>query len=42
MLESMEERLAIVEHDIRLAGERGENVVNAVLEQRNFSMLHKQ
>jgi hypothetical protein len=42
MLESMEERRAIVEHDIRSADERSKNAINAVLAQRNYSTLHKQ
>jgi hypothetical protein len=42
MLESMEERLAIVERDIQAADEGGEKAVDAILEQKNFSTLHKQ
>jgi hypothetical protein len=42
VLESIEKWLAIVEHNIRATDKRGENPVNTVLEQKNFSMLHKQ
>jgi hypothetical protein len=42
MLESMEERIAVVERDVQAADEGGEEAVDAVLEQKNFSTLHKQ
>jgi hypothetical protein len=42
MTESMEERFAIVDRDIQVAYEGGEKAVDAVLQQKNFSTLHKQ
>jgi hypothetical protein len=42
MLQSMEERLAVVERDLMVADESGQSAVDMALDQKNFSMLHKQ
>ena len=42
MLQSMEERLAVVEHELSAADESGQTAVDMALDQRNFASLHKQ
>jgi hypothetical protein len=42
MLQSMEERLAVVERDLMVADESGQSAVDMALDQKNFSMLHRQ
>jgi hypothetical protein len=42
MLMSMEERIAVVEKDMQAIDESGENAIETSLDQKNFSMLHKQ
>ena len=42
MLQSMEERIALVERDLQVADESGQNAVDIALDQKNFASLHKQ
>jgi hypothetical protein len=42
MLQSMEQRLTIVERDLGAADQSGERAVDIVLDQKNFAFLHKQ
>jgi hypothetical protein len=42
MVQSMEERLSIVERDLQLADETGQSAVDMALDQKNFATLHKQ
>ena len=42
MLQSMEERLSVVERDLSAADESGQTAVDMALEQKNFASLHKQ
>lgn len=42
MLQSMEERLSVVERDLQVADESGQSAVDMALDQRNFANLHKQ
>lgn len=42
MLQSMEERLSIVERDLTATDETGHSALDIALDQRNFSQLHKQ
>lgn len=42
MLQSMEERLSIVERDLQVADESGQSAVDIALDQKNFANLHKQ
>jgi cob(I)alamin adenosyltransferase len=42
MLQSMEERLSVVERDLAVTDESGQNAVDIALDQQNFASLHKQ
>jgi hypothetical protein len=42
MLISMEERIAVVETDMQAVDESGQSALETSLDQRNFTMLHKQ
>jgi hypothetical protein len=41
MLQSMEERLSVVERDLQVADDSGQSAVDIALNQKNFSNLHK-
>jgi len=41
MLQSMGERLSVVERDLHIADESGQNAVDIALDQKNFAELHK-
>jgi hypothetical protein len=42
MLQSMEERLALVERDLQVTDDSGQAAVDIALDQKNFASLHKQ